>query len=350
MRGIAALLVVYFHFDLHIVHRYPDFPIPPGSFTDYFVLGYFDLGKFAVGVFFLVSGFLIPTTLTSPGATLRRYAIHRFFRLYPAYWLSLLAFVATQWTFDRGALIDWNNVVVNLTMLQKFVGVPDAVGTYWTLQIELIFYAVCALLFIAGRLQRREMVIAAALLGGLVCALIRYRTGKSLPVALFIAVALMFVGDGLRALAERRTSVKRVTVLVAAVAAALIPIALLAYRHEGVRYVLTYWVALGTFIGAFAVRVQIEGAVRANRIGRLLADCSYSVYLLHGSVGAVLSSTVFAATGSITWAALTMLGSTYLLAYAAYLCIERPCIRLGRCIADRSRIESLRLLFTNRVI
>lgn len=335
LRGVAALLVVYFHFDLHVVHRYPDSPVPPGSFTDYFIFGHFDLGKFAVGVFFLISGFLIPATLAGPGATLRRYAIHRFFRLYPAYWLSLLVFIAVEWVFGRSASIDWSNVAVNLTMLQKFFWVPDVVGVYWTLQIELIFYGVCALLFITDRLQQREMVVATALLAGLVCALIRYQTGILLPVALFIAVALMFVGDSLRALVERRTSATRVSVLVAVVAVGLIPIALLAYRHEGIRYLLTYWAAMGAFIGVFAFRAQIERSVRTNRIGRWLADCSYSVYLLHGSVGGAFGSTVYLATDSAAWAAFAMFGSTYLLAYAAYRYVERPCMRFGRSIADR---------------
>ena len=341
MRGIAAMLVIYFHFDLHIIHRYPDLPIPKGTFTDYFVLGsYFDLGKYGVALFFLVSGFLIPATLAAPGATLRSYTIHRFFRLYPGYWVSLLAFVVVQFVFNGGMSVEWRDVAINATMLHKFVGIPDVVGTYWTLQIELIFYALCALLFIAGRLHRRIAVVVTALIGGLVCAFIRYRTATPLPIALFIGLALMFVGDGLRGLAERRASIKQVAVLAGAVAIGLIPIALLAYKHDGIRYVVTYWAALGTFMTAFAVRERIEQAVHANRIGRLLADYSYGAYLLHGSVGAALGGVAYAATGSAGWAALAMFGSTYLLAYAVFHCIEQPCIQIGRSIALRRQTQT----------
>lgn len=334
------MLVIYFHFDLHIIHRYPDVPIPKGSFTEYFILGYFDLGKYGVALFFLVSGFLIPATLAGPGASLRSYTIHRFFRLYPGYWVSLLAFMVVQLVFNGGMSVGWRDLAINATMLQKFVGIPDVVGAYWTLQIELIFYAVCALLFIAGGLHRRAAAVGVALIAGLVCAFIRYRTAAPLPIALFIGLALMFVGDGLRGLAERRASIKQVAVLVGVVVIALIPITLLAYKHDGIRYLVTYWAALGTFIAAFAVRGRVEEAVHANRVGRLLADYSYGAYLLHGSVGAALGGAVFAATGSAGWAALAMFGSTYLLAYAVFRCVEQPCIQMGRSIALRRQAQS----------
>ena len=41
-------------------------------------------------------------------------------------------------------------MLANLTMLQQFAGIENVIGLYWTLQIELIFYGLCVLLFCAG--------------------------------------------------------------------------------------------------------------------------------------------------------------------------------------------------------
>ena len=44
LRGVAALLVLFFHVQLHVVAGYPGTAIVAGSPTDWFVFGRFDLG------------------------------------------------------------------------------------------------------------------------------------------------------------------------------------------------------------------------------------------------------------------------------------------------------------------
>src|SRR6266540_1012136 len=89
-RGMAAMIVAYFHLHLHAYTAWPDLGhIPRDSWTYRVVLGHFDLGKYAVIVFFMISGFLIPSTLETKNASLRQFVVTRFFRLYPAYWLSM---------------------------------------------------------------------------------------------------------------------------------------------------------------------------------------------------------------------------------------------------------------------
>ena len=52
-------------------------------------LDLFNAGRFGVALFFLISGFVIPFSFKEPRPLLR-FALSRFFRLYPAYWLSLM--------------------------------------------------------------------------------------------------------------------------------------------------------------------------------------------------------------------------------------------------------------------
>lgn len=352
VRGIAALLVFYFHIDVHVFHDYPKHAIPVDSFTHYFVFGAFDLGKYAVGVFFMVSGFLIPATLNGSSATLKTYAIHRFFRLYPAYWFSILVFIIVEMLFPSHGSINLKDVLVNLTMLQKFVGVPDVVGAFWTLQIELIFYVLCGLLFLTGQLSRRKSVTIAALLLALLGGVIRYQTGKEIPVALFIALALMFLGDTLRAQVEGRDSTKSVMLMVTIVSIALLPICLLAYKDEGIRYWLSYQVAILTFVICIATRHLICRSNIGNKIGQFLADCSYSVYLLHGTIGLVTARVVYANTTNALLTTVCAFSITLILSYLTYRFIEHPGIRIGKRLSriksDGKRQVSLKLKMASR--
>ena len=51
---------------------------------------YVNIGRFGVVAFFLVSGFIIPFSLER-GGSVRRFGVGSFFRLYPLYWVSLIA-------------------------------------------------------------------------------------------------------------------------------------------------------------------------------------------------------------------------------------------------------------------
>ena len=83
----------------------------------------------------------------------RRFVISRFFRLYPAYWLSLTAALVVL-VVAAHQHVDAREVAANVTVLQQFIGIENVLGIYWTLQIELIFYALCVGLFIIGLLQK----------------------------------------------------------------------------------------------------------------------------------------------------------------------------------------------------
>jgi peptidoglycan/LPS O-acetylase OafA/YrhL len=341
LRGVAALLVLFFHVQLHVVAGWPATPVVPGSLTDWVVLGRFDLGKFAVAVFFMISGFLIPSTLAAPGATLRRYATHRVFRLYPAYWLAIAVLVAADVLTGHAARLVPATLAVNLTMLQRFVGVPDAIGAFWTLQIEIVFYVACALLFVARALPigRRALLAAGALALG--SAVARGATGVALPVALFLALTLMCLGDRLRSAGRGAVRPRAVAVDAAIVAALLVPTCLLAYGDEGPRYLASYAAALATFLLAWHLRERFEGTAAPHRLLGWLGAVSYGVYLLQEPIGMRVASAVLAATDTAPLAHAAALASTLLAAHACYRLVELPCIRLGRRLVDgRSRAET----------
>jgi len=160
MRGIAALLVAC----IHISESFA--PVASSGRWLHLIARDFAFGGIGVSLFFLVSGFVIPSSLKSGNSRLpelRQFVVRRFFRLYPVYWLSIaLAVLIKFWIWNRD--VELARILANVTMLQRFLGYEDIEGLYWTLATELVFYGLCAALFLAGVLNNARLLIAAALL------------------------------------------------------------------------------------------------------------------------------------------------------------------------------------------
>jgi peptidoglycan/LPS O-acetylase OafA/YrhL len=152
LRGIAALWVVCFHY----LTRYDDFFGRAGNT----LFGHltFPNGLYGVYLFFMISGFVIFMTLLRCRGPLD-FIVSRFSRLYPAYWtaVALTASVAALYPLP-GQEISLAQMVANATMLQTFVYIADVDGVYWTLAVELSFYAMMLAIFSAGLLRRIERV------------------------------------------------------------------------------------------------------------------------------------------------------------------------------------------------
>lgn len=331
LRGFAALVVVFFHFIIHVVYRYEETPIPQDTVAYWLVYGRFDLGKYAVAVFFLVSGFLIPATLASPNATLKRYAIHRLFRLYPAYWLSILAYIGHNALTGHAHFLKPKEILINVTMLQKFVGVKDVIGVFWTLQIELVFYILCAVLFALRKLEARLPILIGATLLAVCSGVARFALNKPVPVALFLALVFMFLGAILRA--EDPPAVRRPAFAITLIG--LVITCYFGYRDEWVRYVLAYALGLLTFLGAMRANAWFETKSRLQDVLRYLGDISYSVYLLHSPIGLTLGHITLKQTGNPWIAALACFSSTLISSALSYRFVEAPGIAMGRRLTPR---------------
>lgn len=158
MRAIAALLVVWLHVGQDVVVQ------TGGWLADFAVDA--NVGGIGVMLFFMISGFVIPASLRPGeprGDELRRFLIRRVFRLYPAYWLSMLVALAGVWWL-WGEQADALTIVANLTMAPQPFGLEPLQGLYWTLLTELVFYILCAGLFALGWLHRPGVLATAGLL------------------------------------------------------------------------------------------------------------------------------------------------------------------------------------------
>jgi peptidoglycan/LPS O-acetylase OafA/YrhL len=104
-------------------------------------------GYLGVELFFLISGFVILMSVW--GRDMADFATSRITRLYPAYWFAVLLVGVIHLTtgMGRGRLED---LIPNLTMFQQGMGLRNVSGVFWTLWVEMHFYALVAVLVLVG--------------------------------------------------------------------------------------------------------------------------------------------------------------------------------------------------------
>jgi peptidoglycan/LPS O-acetylase OafA/YrhL len=341
LRGIAALLVIYLHLADHFLHTEPNLgALDRWSFIA--LTEVIDIGKAAVIVFFAISGYVIPFSLMKrTDHAVPRFVISRFFRLYPAYWLSLAAGLAILIVATHQH-INASLVVANATMLQQFFGIENILGIYWTLQIELIFYALCVGLFVIGLLQKTKFIFSASVIFlsfGLALAVARFYSGMKLPVVVPLSLAIMFWGMIRRQADDgERTAIKADVALLVIFAVVIPLVSFLAYNKDygynetWYRYTISYGAAIGFFaLCTSRVRLDFAGI-------RYLGRISYSVYLFGPVAEQIVLMSLLPRLGIGQGAHLYIAVSMVLavaMAAIIYRFVEAPSIAFGRRISDK---------------
>ncbi len=145
LRGIAAMAVVLFHYTTRFSELYGGQGSPSVSFPH---------GHYGVNLFFVISGFVIFMTLERTKRPMD-FVVSRFSRLFPAYWVAIaLTFSVVSVTGLPGKEVTALQALGNSMMVHGFFGIPHVDGVYWTLEVELLFYAWMLLLFVSGHLHR----------------------------------------------------------------------------------------------------------------------------------------------------------------------------------------------------
>ncbi|PAW32845.1 hypothetical protein CIT32_07840 [Micrococcus luteus] len=150
LRGLAALAVVFSHYTgAHNSH----YPQDPAAFHDA------AWGAAGVQLFFIISGFVIFMSARRADRP-SDFAISRAARLYPPYWISLVFAVVLLLLHPvPGFPFTWGQALVNLTMVQRWVGVDNVVDVYWTLAVEMQFYVIILILLYLTRCRLSDRVV-----------------------------------------------------------------------------------------------------------------------------------------------------------------------------------------------
>ena len=345
LRGIAAFCVLIQHL---VVHYYRDSSTPEWLreiFKQLFIDG-LDLGRFGVVLFFLISGFVIPYSLSGERAIFK-FTISRFFRLYPPYWFGLLAVIMVD-GFFLGKNIDLITILKNITMIPKVFGGYELSGVYWTLFIELIFYFFCAVFFgfnVLGNVIFVSIFCAALVLASFLPILLKIFGGFDVPVQyLTYHLSFLFVGYLLRHfLYEENKVAKYGSIVLISLQLTAIPfVSGIVSPLENNSFNLTggfgmvsaYWAAVIVFC------LSIFTARPIKKPFLVLGRSSYSMYLLHWPVCALVMPLFSFSSVGIMSAFLCSIVCSLLLAEMSYRFLERPSISISKSIFARVNLSS----------
>jgi peptidoglycan/LPS O-acetylase OafA/YrhL len=308
LRGFAAVAVVIFHFTTRAARE--GFPLFD-----------FEIGQHGVQVFFCISGFVIYWTLER-SKTLLDFAVSRFSRLYPAYWAALAVLVAANFFFSIEDSVWVTGYAVNATMLQKFVGIQDVDGVYWTLGVELTFYAWMALVFATGHLKH---IVPISLVWLLIAAwmgaveITTHHIPRVLDVALIFPHIPYFIA-GMMFYLIRSKGLQREHIGVLAV----VFLATLAIYGPGM-----WWMPAAVF-AIFGLAIYGKLAWIVNPVTLWLGDISYSLYLTHRVWGQGIMIEL-ARLGLPKWLAFAAaIAAALVLATSITWLIEQPALNLIR--------------------
>lgn len=354
MRAVAVLFVIWTHY----AERFA--PLAGSQIFLDTLQRSVNFGRVGVVIFFAISGMLIPTSLRGEiGEGTRRFLIRRFFRLYPAYWLTLpLGYLIYCHLFNRQMNIV--ELIANVTMIPTAFGQTLIMPHAWTLETELYFYGLCLLLFWCGALHRmRDLYFVCAALCGVFVVTLGLRLMPADTLGQYKAMpfhlAIMFWGACFRQAYDRpfqtlrirwashprahlsltyRSAMATLTVLIVSIAIAGAINDWLHHNMEHLPSSLAYVIGIALFaLLATVLKLRV-------RLFSWLGEISYSIYLLHGIP---LYATLWLCERFqfVGWPLglymIVAIMPLIPLSWAGYRFCEAPCVRLAHRFTENRR-------------
>jgi peptidoglycan/LPS O-acetylase OafA/YrhL len=378
LRGLAAIFIVTRHASDDAGALMPGSAVRP-----YMTV----LGGCALAIFFVVSGFLLYRPFLAkrvagePRPGFVPYALGRFLRIAPAYWVALT--VVTLWFTLPYVFTGRWPLFYGFLYIYDGLGLAG-IGTAWSLCIEVAYYAFLPLFVLfaarlpgstpAARLRSSGLAVAGLIVAGLVsrAILVEVLGGGRITADVVPVTYLDWLGAGMMLAVVSVWIERRGELLprllrpldrfpgIAWAAAALVLVVTANVFDEttpgfGAGEKWATHLMYGLFAVAFVLPAvfgdQARGLVRrfmANRVILYIGLVSYGIFLWHLAVLGQLQRWHFDRVDFIhpylTWTVAALLGATAI-ASVSYYALERPAMGLRRRIlgrrADRPPGEAL---------
>jgi peptidoglycan/LPS O-acetylase OafA/YrhL len=318
LRFIAALAVVFFHY------TFRGYAADGLSIMPYPLLApVAKYGYLGANLFFMISGFVI--LMTAEHGSLRSFVTSRVVRLYPAFWACCtITFVVTLFLGPPRFSATLSQYLANMTMLNGFAGVNWIDGSYWTLFVEVKFYALVCAVLVTGRMRRVEFILTAWLLVSILAA---YWPNKYLRYFLTVDYSAYFIAGATCFLiwSRGRSATRSVLLLLCWSLALFQSGKMVADMREHYNMDVGTYVS-GALITLFFV-VMVLVALRATGVfGRtrwvVAGALTYPLYLIHQHVGYMIFDAAYPAVNAhvLLWGTLVAMLAV---AYAVHVHIER---------------------------
>ena len=283
LRAIAALAVVAFHVWKNLLGARPDFNI-------------LRFGEFGVDLFFVISGFII-TTSTTNEASPTYFIAKRAVRIIPLYWLVTVAYLVIGLVAPnllRSTVIKPAHVISSFLFVPSYHPVfPTEIWPLvipgWSLNYEWFFYLVFAIAIALNPRHRAVLSIGflTVLVGlGLNVSthdpiVLTYTDTLLIEFIFGVAVGEIFIEKNIRAIQLAIA----IFLFVGAVGVAL-------KQADAIVWQCFLYGSMSAALLSTLLWFEKRGRRFANRVALGLGDASYSIYLTHVTVIAVLRTFV----------------------------------------------------------
>ena len=356
LRGLAALIVVLFaHFGgvffaapsavASLTFAPPLSGISLPSFFAWTQSHGINFGHLGVALFFLISGFVIPFSLLH--FTRTQFLIARFFRIWPTYVvglsLTLIALVISTHYFGVPFPYTMEHIAYQATLIRDIVWMPSIDGVSWTLEIEIKFYVISALLF-AGVYRKMNIywLLAFAFFSFVAIlytsGLINQMSARMFQLTYILHMSLIFIVFMMIGVVfnfHHRQGISSLQLILSL--SLLFTIFTMEWKYSVMKEgymdgIKNYAYALGVFIIFYLLRLKIK----TNKVLDFFADISYPLYIAHPVVGYVVMR-IFLDKYPINgyYAILLAFTLSILSAYIIHIFIEKYSNQLGKKIAKR---------------
>lgn len=273
-RGIAAVLVVLFHFTAQ---------------SD--IGKFFCVGGTGVDLFFMISGFVIFLTLAKT-TTWKSFVINRLSRLLPTYWTCVtITFLLKIFNERLNLLSMLPTYAANLTIFEQNVfKMIELDRSYWTMTVEMIFYILMLLVFQLNQLKNMKWIglalVAVCFLNGLLVKL-NYsglHVFLNFRIPLIRHFPLFYSGILFYKLKFDKEKYSNYLLLIIAFLVQLYLVDKGGSRVASISHS-TYGIMLFAYFVMFFVYVNWGFTVIVNRVTIFFGSISYSLYLIHAYIG-----------------------------------------------------------------
>lgn len=251
--------------------------------------------------------------------------------MYPVYWFGLLLSASLIYfcsPYFPHYEIGFKEVLGNLSMCQQWIGIRHIEFSYWTLGVELKFYALIFGLLLIGKQKSIERFSFVWLLATIGFRLVDTIVG--LPGVLAVPLNIDFGGLFVAGIMFFRIRQHGHSLPRHAMIWAAIP---MQYWAEGAEaaMVVSSFVVLFYLFNADLLRWTV------NRPMKFLGDISYPLYLVHGAIGVIFIQ-AFVPLGAPVWVLLFVpLMISLCVAYAFHVWVEKPSLAYLRSWYRNSR-------------
>lgn len=312
IRGISALLIVLFHYTAY----YNKYSGNESYQFDFAVT--VDWGYAAVVTFFMLSGYLVAPALVKHSIAPAAYLTKKFKRFYPAYWVAMTVTSLVLLTMFAEQAVTIPQYFVNLTMVSPIFRVPFVDGVYWSMQYELIFAVLCALLLMV---RRKALLVRLLFVWIIVAILLTVLPYKFLRFArlMFISYhAYAFIGGIAIALFSMQI-IKLKTLLY--ISGLCVVSCVLNYGLMS-PYMVFYAVTCILLFVAERLDRYFTGNNLVIRMITWVAMISYPLYLLHQMVGYALLRNLHVIGFDTSWAIFPVTGVVMVAAWMIHRFVE----------------------------